>query len=69
MNFNQNATEGGAGGWSSFKARWVQIILKMGQEEEVEKKRGGGGGKDPRLSRAPLPASCLYLSRGRGLML
>lgn len=70
MNFNQNAAEEGAGGWSSFKARWVQIILKMGQEEEVEKKRGGGGGgKDPRLSRAPLPASCVYLSRGRGLML
>lgn len=67
MNFNQNAAEEGAGGWSSFKARWVQIILKMGQEEEVEKKRGGG--KAPRLSRAPLPASCVYLSRGRGLML
>lgn len=26
---------------SSFKARWVWIILKMGQEEEAE--RGGGG--------------------------
>lgn len=62
------------GGWSSFKARRVWITLKMGQEEEVEKGGGGGGGagwwgEHPRLSRAPLPASSVYLSCGRGLML
>lgn len=62
MNFNQNAAVKGG---NSFKASWMWIILKMGQE--VEEEEGGGG----RLvyQEPPLPASCVYLSCGRGLML
>lgn len=73
MNFNQNAAAEGVegengGSWSSFKARWVWIILKMGQEEEVEK-GGGGGERSSSIKSSPLFASSVYLSCGRGLML
>jgi len=57
MNFNQNAALEGVGDWSSFKARWVWIMLKMGQEEEVENRGGGGGGERSSSIKSPPPLS------------
>lgn len=36
--------------WSSFKARWVWIILKMGPEEGVEE---GGGERSSSIKSPP----------------
>lgn len=48
---------GGNERWSSFKARWVWIILKMGQEEEEE--RGGGGERSSSIKSPPPCLLCL----------
>lgn len=61
MNFNQNAA---VRGWNSFKACWMWIILKMGQEDEDEEEEEGS------LSvKSPFSASSICLLSGGGLML
>lgn len=59
MNFNQNVA---VRGWNSFKACWMWIILKMGQEDEDEEEEEGGG----RIPVCQEPLLCLqYLSSQR----
>lgn len=48
---------GGSGEWNSFKARWVWIIRKMGQEEEEEKR--GGGERFSSIKSSPPCLHCL----------